>query len=117
MVKKYAEKVFLYLTISAFLALFSLALLYPYHPVTLLGGLFWSFAVLPIWMIGEGVGSIFINDKIGKFINNDTSSISIGRIGYGLLVMIILLIIFGFFINVIGDGLNHFFENNFSKKW
>ena len=117
MIKKYADFVFVYLAMSAFFALLALALFYPYHPVTFVGGIFWYFGVLPILMIGEGIGSIFINYKVGKFINKDTSSTSIGRIGYGVLVTIIILIIFGVFVFLIGEGLNPFLEKNFSNEW
>ena len=67
-VREYSEIVFTYFVMSAFFALLALGLLYPCHPSTIAGSVFWLFAVLPVWMIGEGIGSIFINDKVGKFI-------------------------------------------------
>ena len=116
-VRKYSEIVFLYLAISTFFALLALVILYPWHPVTLVGGFFWLLTVLPIWVIGEGIMSVFVNDRTGKFINKNTSKTSVGRIGYGVLVLCLLILIFGFFSSAVGDEFDGFFEENFSEIW
>lgn len=102
---------------SAFFSLLALALLYPIHPVTVAGSIFWFLAVLPIYIIGEGITSLFVNEKVGRFINKNTSKTSVGRIGYGVLVMCVFLLIFGLFASVVGEGFSPFFENNFSDTW
>lgn len=117
MIKRLAGVAICYLGMSAFLALLALALFYPHHPVTFVGGIFWFFAALPIWMIGEGIGLVLMNEKISRFINRDTSTTSIGRIGYGLIVALVLCTIYGLFIYLLGEGLGPFFEKNFSNEW
>ena len=82
-----------YMAMSFIISLLALALLYPLHPVSVVGTMIWFFAALPICLVGEGVGSLIFGDKVGKFINKNTSKTSIGRIGYGVLVMSVFLLI------------------------
>jgi len=50
-IRKYSKIIFFYLAINTFFALLALAMLYPWHPVTFIGGVFWLFSVLPIWIV------------------------------------------------------------------
>ena len=117
MLRKFVAFLCIYLAINSVFAVFALALLYPFHPVTIAGSITWFLAVLPISILGEWLGGIVFGQQAGKFINRNTSGTSVGRIGYGVLVTVRLCIALGGFLYLLGEGFTAFFEKNFSDDW
>mgnify|MGYP001604045218 CR=1 FL=1 len=65
---------------------------------------------LPIWLLGEWIGSTIISERISKSLDHSEKTVSLARLSYVLLVMLTFLIV-GFLIwQHIGTFLNQHFR-------
>lgn len=117
MKRKTIEFVSIYAIVSILYGLFALLLLFPFHPITAVGWLVWFVAALPLAMAGEAIGSAAFNRKAGKTINPNTESVSVGRIGYGVVVMLIFVVLILFVVGLLGEMSGDFWDTNFSRDW
>ena len=117
MKRKSIEFIWIYLFVSVFYGLLALLLLFPFHPITATGWIVWFLAALPISMAGEAVGSVVFNKKTGATINPDTERVSVGRIGYGVVVTLTFIAFLLFVGNLLGAAGGDFWDTNFSSDW
>jgi hypothetical protein len=68
-------------------------------------------------MVGEAIGSTVFNRKTGKAINTDTDHVSAGRIGYGVGVTLIFLVIIFAVAGLLDMAWGDFWDANFSRNW
>ena len=117
MKRKTIELVSIYAVVSILYGLFALLLLFPFHPVTTIGWLVWFVIALPLAMAGEAIGSAAFNKKTGKAINPNTESVSVGRIGFGVVVTLIFVVLILFVVALFDAAAGDFWDTNFSKDW
>lgn len=106
-----------YLLASGMAGLLGLLLLYPYHPSTWLGGALWFLGVLPILVAIEGLGGLFITNKVSRAINPREDRLSVGRIAYGVIAALLILAIVAFGFSLAGAIGGEFWGTHFSDSW
>lgn len=117
MKRKSVEFIWIYLVVCVLYGLFALLLFFPFHPITTTGWIVWFLAALPVSMAGEAVGAAVFNKKSGETINPDTDHLSAGRIGYGVVVTLILLVVLFVIAGLLDTVWGEFWTANFSSDW
>lgn len=107
----------IYLVVCVLFGLVALLLAFPLHPITIIGWMVWFAATLPVAAAGESIGSTLFSTKIGTTISPDTKRLSAGRIGYGLVVMLVFLGLVFFIADLLGTAGASFWDINFSRVW
>jgi hypothetical protein len=97
-----------YLLINLF-AVGMLILITGIWPITATGWITLLLFGFPIWLIGEYIGSKFMNDKISKAIDPSEKSISFFRMGYALVVMLIIIVFLA--------GASYYFKGYFNNNF
>ncbi len=115
--RRFIEFIWIYLFVSVFYGLLALLLFFPFHPISATGWGVWFLAALPVSVAGEAVGSAVFNKKTGKAINPDTEGVSVGRIGYGVIVTLIFIALILFVGDVLEAAGGDFWDTNFSSDW
>ena len=111
---RYLEVASIYLIVSVCYGLLALLLFFPLRPITATGWLVWFVTALPIALASEFVGSAFFNRRTSNAINSNSDRLSVGRIAYGVVAMLILLFLAHFVIDLLGAIGGDFWEANFS---
>jgi hypothetical protein len=117
MQRRTIEFIWIYLVASVFYGLFALMLAFPFHPVTVLGWFLWFLAALPVAMVGEAIGSITFNARIGKAIDPDTDRVSAGRVAYGVVAALLLMSMLLTIVWLLDLAWGDFWDSNFSSNW
>lgn len=114
---KIRKTLLVYGVVSVIAAVLALLYLYPFHPTTLLGGVVWVGLCLPAAVLLELLGSLLLNQRVSHVINPDSSSISLGRVAYGLLALLFFFAIVGLIVWFGQAHFGEFLEANYSAKW
>ena len=102
---------------SVMYGIFALLLLFPVHPISLTGWGIWFAVALPIALAGETLGSVLFNNRTGQFLDQDTDTISMTRIAYGVVVAIVLMVIALFLSTELDLMSDAFWDRHFSRNW
>ena len=98
-------------------SLLALVIVFPFHPVTLIGWIIWYLLATPVLFLGELIGEKVFSEKVGKRIDSDTSRISGNRI-FALLMIYVVLLAVGIGAQlVVYENFGEFIDANFSSQW
>lgn len=117
MVEKALQMAGRYLLASGVFGLIGLLLLYPYHPTTWLGGALWFLGVLPLLAAAEGLGGLFMTEKVSRAISPREDKLSVGRIAYGVFAVLLILVIVSLGFSLAGAIGGEFWDTHFSDSW
>jgi uncharacterized membrane protein len=78
---------------------------YPSHPKSLAGWLALYVFALPIYFVGEWIGSVLFENRFAKRLEDETAeqSVSIYRIVYGVLVILAVVAVYFVFAHYLFD--------------
>ncbi len=117
MVEKALQMAGRYLLVSVVFGLLGLLLLYPYHPTTWLGSALWFVGILPLLAAAEGLGGLVFTNKVSRAINPRDDKLSAGRIAYGVLAVLLIVVIVSFGFSLAGAIGGEFWDKHFSDSW
>ena len=94
-----------------------LILLYPIHPVTLVGWIVWIGLSIPLLGVEEYLGEKIFSERISKRIDNRPTIMSAKRIFYGVVVSVFAAGLILLVAEIVKSSFGEFLNQNFPKEW
>lgn len=115
--QKAKQVLWVYTLASVMYGVFALLLLFPVHPISLIGWGIWFAVALPIAILGETIGSVLFNNRTGQVLDQDQDGVSMTRIAYGVVVAIVIMVIALFLSTELDLMSDAFWDRHFSRNW